>query len=178
MELREHRRVRSRKYVRYPERLTIPQSWSTEPKTKKDSTVSTRRHHGTKQQRRPLARIHKLHLFRLTDSSAAKVATDQVRQHRRLFVCDAMPKRVCSPRRNRVQAPDCVQLCCMNLHHLAISRGSGSRGSPSRSPSKWNSIASRISRSTSSRLSPAAIQPDKSGTYAPQLVAPFSTITV
>jgi len=85
MELREHRRVRSRKYVRYPERLTIPQSWSTEPETKKDSTVSTRRHHGTKRQHRPLAGIHNLHLFRSTDSKPAKVATDQVSQHRRAF---------------------------------------------------------------------------------------------
>lgn len=35
----------------------------------------------------------------------------------------------------------------------------------------WNSMASRIKSSTSSRVSPAATQPGRSGTYAPNEVA-------
>src|ERR1044072_9094226 len=41
----------------------------------------------------------------------------------------------------------------------------------------WNSIASRMSCIASSRLSPTATQPGRSGTYAPTEVSPCSMMT-
>ena len=46
-------------------------------------------------------------------------------------------------------------------------------GKPSSSrPAMWNSMASRISRSTSDRVSPTATHPGRSGTWAPRLSHP------
>jgi hypothetical protein len=52
--------------------------------------------------------------------------------------------------------------------------GAGIASPSSRMPSRWNSIASCIRRSTSSRESPTVMTPGRSGTYAPQEVGPFS----
>lgn len=55
----------------------------------------------------------------------------------------------------------------------------GGMGMPSSlNPSMWNSIASRMSFSTSSRVSPAATHPGRSGTYPPNDSGPFSTTTM
>ncbi len=55
--------------------------------------------------------------------------------------------------------------------------GAGTRRPSCRRPSRWNSIASRINCTASSRVSPTATQPGKSGTYAPYELSPLSTIT-
>jgi len=58
-----------------------------------------------------------------------------------------------------------------------VEEGSGIGCPSSFNPSKWSSIASRISDRTSSFESPAAMHPGRSGTYAPKDEGPFSTTT-
>src|SRR6266581_2181334 len=48
----------------------------------------------------------------------------------------------------------------------ASDRGDGIGSPARRKPSKWNSMASCISRSTLSRVLPVAMQPGRSGEYA------------
>lgn len=65
----------------------------------------------------------------------------------------------------------------IDIDNLGLARRDRGRLAGLVQPSIWKTIARRISRRASSRVSPAAMQPGMSGTCAPQVPSPRSTTT-